>query len=280
LNKTLDPAIFEWKSFATNQKYTLVEKCLRVSKLLEYPELDITKYMNKIEQIGHALEKNLATHHSKNPTYLISMLNEYLFQNLGYTGDEIDYFNPKNNFLNDVIDKKSGIPVTLSIIYTELAKYIGLDLKIVGFPGHILVKYNEEFILDPFNNGRLLDIDELQDMLDTNFDGQIEFSPEFLDETTPKKILIRLVRNLKNSYTQSYAYKKALKCTNMILTLETEAIDEIRDKGILKERLGDYDSSLKYLNWYLEMNPNGEDVDFVLELIKSIRTRKRSINDR
>jgi len=136
-----------------------------------------------------------------------------------------------------------------------------------------LVKYNEEMILDPFYDGRLLDVDNLQEILDTNFDGEIEFKPEFLDEVEPEQILLRMARNLKNSYVQSFVYDKALRCVNMVLAIEPESPEDIRDKGILEERLQNSETALKYLNKYLEINPNAEDVDFILELIRSIKTK-------
>jgi len=271
LEKEFDPFVAEWFAFVKNPNFNLVEKCLKFAQILEYPDLDIEKYIEKITKMGMSLKESI--NEVKNPTYLISMLNEHLFENLGYSGDDDDYYNPKNNFLNEVIDKKTGLPITISILYVEVAKYIGLDLKIVGFPSHILVKYNEEMILDPFYDGRLLDIDDLQEILDTNYGGEIEFKPEFLDEITSEQILLRLTRNLKNSYVQSFVYDKALRCVNMVLAIEPESPDDIRDKGILEERLLNSDSALKYLNKYLEINPNAEDVDFILELIRSIKTK-------
>ena len=271
MEEEFDPFVAEWFSFVKNPNFNLVEKCLKFSQILEYPDLDIEKYIEKITKMGMSLKESVSD--VKNPTYLISMLNEHLFENLGYSGDDDDYYNPKNNFLNEVIDKKTGLPITISILYTEIAKFIGLDLKIVGFPSHILVKYNEEMILDPFYDGRLLDIDDLQEILDTNYGGEIEFKPEFLDEITSEQILVRLTRNLKNSYVQSFVYDKALRCVNMVLAIEPESPDDIRDKGILEERLLNYDNALKYLNKYLEINPNAEDVDFILELIRSIKTK-------
>ena len=271
MEKEFDPFVAEWYSFAKNPNFNLVEKCLKFAQILEYPELDIKKYIEKITKIGMSLKESI--NDVKNPTYLISMLNEHLFENLGYGGDDDDYYNPKNNFLNEVIDKKTGLPITVSILYAEIAKFIGLDLKIIGFPSHILVKYNEEMILDPFYDGRLLNIDDLQEILDTNFGGEIEFKPEFLDEIGHEQILLRMTRNLKNSYVQSFVYDKALRCVNMVLAIEPESPEDIRDKGILEERLLNYNSALKYLNKYLEINPNAEDVDFILELIRSIKTK-------
>ena len=271
MEEEFDPFVAEWFSFVKNPNFNLVEKCLKFAQILEYPDLDVEKYIQKINQIGMSLKESISD--VKNPTYLISMLNEHFFENLGFSGDDDDYYSPKNNFLNEVIDKKSGIPITISILYVEIAKFIGLDLRIVGFPSHILVKYNEEMILDPFYDGNLLDVDNLQEILDTNFDGQLEFQPEFLDEIESEQILVRMARNLKNSYVQSFVYDKALRCTNMVLAMEPESPEDIRDKGILEERLLNSEIALKYLNKYLEINPNAEDIDFILELIRSIKTK-------
>ena len=271
MEEKFDPLVAEWLSFVKNPNYNLVEKCLKFAQILEYPDLDVEEYIKKISRIGISLKESISD--VKNPTYLISMLNEHLFENLGFSGDDDDYYNPKNNFLNEVIDKKVGLPITISILYTEIAKFIGLELKIVGFPGHILVKYNEEMVLDPFYDGRLLDVDDLQEILDTNFGGQLEFKPEYLDEVNSEQILVRLTRNLKNSYVQSFVYDKALRCVNLVLAIDPESAEDIRDKGILEERLQNPEIALKYLNKYLEINPNAEDVDFILELIRSIKTK-------
>lgn len=271
MSKEFDPLVAEWLSFVKNPNFNLVEKCLKFSQLLEYPDLDVDQYIKKINKIGMSLKESVGD--VKNPTYLISMLNEHLFENLGFAGDDDDYYSPKNNFLNEVIDKKTGLPITLSILYAEVAKFVGLDLKIVGYPGHILAKYGEEMILDPFYDGRLLDIDDLQEILDMNFDGELGFQPEFLDEISPEQILIRMTRNLKNSYAQSFVYDKALRCVDMVLAIEPESPDDIRDKGILEQRMLNSGVALEYLNKYLEINPNAEDVDFILELIRSIKTK-------
>ncbi len=271
MNEKFDPFVAEWVTFAKSQNYNLVEKCLKLAQILEYPDLDISKYIGMINEIGNSLK--ISINSSKNPTYKISMLNEHLFQNSGFKGDTDDYYNPKNNFLNEVLEKKSGIPITLSIIYSEVAKHIDLVIRIVGFPSHVLVKYNEEIILDPFNQGKLLNIDDLHEILVKNYGGQVEFSPEFLDEIPQEKILIRMVRNLKNSYVNSYGYEKAMRCANMILALEPESAEDVRDKGILEERFLNHGPALQLLNQYLEQNPDAEDADFVLDLIKDIRNK-------
>ncbi|TSA16290.1 MAG: hypothetical protein D4R72_07205 [Nitrosopumilales archaeon] len=271
MSQDFDPVVADWISFAKNPRYTVVEKCLKLSQTLEYPDLSISDYVQKLHVMGEDLKNSLSE--IKNPTYLVSMLNEYMFDGLEFSGNSDDYYNPKNNFLNVVLDKKSGIPITLSIIYMELAKYIGLDLRPVGFPSHFLVKYSEELILDPFNKGRLLSIDDLQEILDRNYGGSVEFSPDFLNEIEPEQILIRISRNLKNSYTQSFNYTMALHCINMILGIEPESPEEVRDRGILESRQLKYELALRSLNRYLEIAPEADDVDYVLDLIRNIKEK-------
>lgn len=271
MSQDFDPHVADWISFAKNPRYTLVEKCLKLSQTLEYPDLNITDYVQKLNAMGEDLKSSLSE--VKNPTYLVSMLNEYMFDGLGFAGNSDDYYNPKNNFLNVVLDKKTGIPITLSIIYIQLANHIGLDLRPVGFPSHFLVKYSEELILDPFNRGRLLSIEDLQEILDRNYGGSVEFSPDFLNEIEPEQILIRIGRNLKNSYTQSFNYTMALHCINMILGIEPESPEEVRDKGILESRQSKYELALRSLNRYLEIAPEADDVDYVLDLIRNIKEK-------
>ena len=131
--------VSEWNTFVNNENFSLIEKCLKLAQILEYPELSISKELEKIKEIGINFRNRITE--SKNPTYLISLLNEFLFDVEEFQGDLDDYYNPKNNFLNYVLERSSGIPITLCILYTEIAKYADLDLKIVGFPSHVIVKY-------------------------------------------------------------------------------------------------------------------------------------------
>ena len=271
MNNTDSSLVSEWNLFVNNNNYNLIEKCLKLAQILEYPELNITNEIEKIKELGLKFRDRIVE--SKNPTYVISLLNEFLFDVERFQGDLDDYYNPKNNFLNYVLDKKSGIPITLCILYTEIAKYANIDLKIVGFPSHVIVKFEEEMILDPFNRGRLLELEDLQEILYQNYGDSVEFEAEYLNEISEEKILVRMLRNLKNSYMDSFAYDMAIICNKMILGIIPYSIDEIRDMGILEEKLGNYENAIKFLNTYLEKDPNAEDVDYVLELIKEIRNK-------
>ena len=175
--------------------------------------------------------------------------------------------------MNYVIDEKLGIPITLAILYSELGKYIELDLRIIGFPSHVIVEGGEELMLDPFSKGKPLSANDLQEILFRNYGAETELIPEYLNEMTTEQILIRILRNLKSSYTESYSYDKSIRCNMMILVISPDSPDEIRDIGILEEKLDNYEKSINHLNRYLELKPNAEDADFILELIKKIRMK-------
>src|SRR3970040_716879 len=155
--------ILQLVTYVSDPRHSLVEKCLKLAQTFGHPNLSITEYVDKLNSMGEAL-RNLISD-VKNPTRLISILNEYMFDTLGFSGNYDDYYNPDNNFLNVVIDNKVGIPITLSIIYIDIAGHIGLNLRPVGFPSHFLVKHTEEMIIDPFGRGRLLTIDYLHEIL-------------------------------------------------------------------------------------------------------------------
>jgi len=271
MSNELDPFIAEWKSYFTNPKLNLIEKCLKLAQILEYSNLNIEKEVEKINNLAISLKHCIVE--SKNQTYKISLLNEFIFQTCGFRGDVEDYYNPKNNFLNYVIDKKMGIPITLAILYSELGKSIGLDLRIIGFPSHIIIEGGEELILDPFNKGKQLSVNDLQELLFRNYGEGVELIPEYLNEITTEQILVRILRNLKSSYNESYAYDKSMRCNLMILAIRPDSPDEIRDIGLLEERMRNYKKSIEFLNRYLELEPNAEDADFVLELIRKIREK-------
>ena len=154
-------------------------------------------------------------------------------KNVEFNGDMDDYYNPKNNFLNHVVEQKTGIPITLAILYSELGKHIELELKIIGFPSHIIIEGGEELILDPFNKGRRLSVDDLQEILFRNYGEKVELIPEYLNEIATEQILIRILRNLKSSYAESYAYEKSIKCNTMILAISPNSPDEIRDLSLI-----------------------------------------------
>ena len=266
-----DPFLAEWKLFANDEHYGIVEKSLKMAQLVEYPDLDITKYVKNIAQLRESFRLDLGTNLDV-PTK-IAELGIYFFGVCGFRGDFDDHYNPRNNFLNDVIDRRSGIAITISIIYAEIGKGAGLEMRLIGFPGRALVGCGDN-IIDPLVGARILQKEDLCNILELNGITSTDLHPELLAQASTEKLLICMARNLKHSYMHSFAYDKALLCTQIALALSDSSVMDLRDAGLLKARLQDRNGALEDLNQYLEMNPNGEDVDHVIEIMHQIRSNQ------
>lgn len=253
--------ISEWLDVVNNSEYNTAERCLRMACLLESSRFDVDHYMDLLDEIGASV---------KSPE--ISELNRTIFGRYGFGPDLHDYYNPKNNLLNEVIDSRSGIPVTLAVLYADIASRAGLHLDIIGFPGHVLVGLGRQTFIDPFGRGRLATTETMHDILKSVYGRPVPPRPEFLKPIDDCAILVRIARNLKDSYASSYAYDKALKCTEMILAVDGHwTAFDIRDKGLLAGRLKNYAESLECLDRYVRLNPNGPDIDHILSIIKNTR---------
>ena len=261
-----DPIVAEWHLFAKSPSFNLVEKSLKLSQLLEHPDLDVDEYVRKISDIGMSLKESAAG--EADPARLVSMLNAHLFENLGYAGDAYCQ-NPKSILLNEVIDRRSGGPAAISILYAEVAKFVGMDLRLTGFPEHVMVGYGDAVILDPFNGGRRMRSGDLQRISGMRLDGA---GPGRVPpgENSPERILRWTARDLRRAYAGSLEYEKALRCADMVLAMQPESACDIRDKGILEGRMLNLEAALGCLNRYLEISPNAEDVDAVLEIISNL----------
>src|SRR3989337_4258823 len=173
----------------------------------EYPGLDVGKYLQKLELMTEEIKSRIGN--NNDPHFLISEINRYLFTEEGFRGNEDDYYDPRNSFLNDVLDIKTGIPITLSVLYIEIASRLGLTLLGVGFPGHFIVKYSGmegEILVDPFNKGRILSIKDCKEILDRIYGGRMQFHSEFLQPVTKKEILSRMLHNLTSIYLNTTNY--------------------------------------------------------------------------
>ncbi|MGH7801128.1 MAG: SirB1 family protein [Thermodesulfobacteriota bacterium] len=230
----------------------------------EYPDLDIDVYLRKLDLMAEEIKSRVG--HNTSPYFLITEINNYLFKEEGFRGNEDDYYDPKNSFLNDMLDRKTGIPITLSVLYMEIANRLGLPLLGVGFPGHFVVKYSglgEEILIDPFNKGRILSFKDCKEILDRIYGGRMQFQSEFLQPVTKKQILKRMLHNLKGIYLNSKNYIKALSIVDMILLIDPEAMDELRDRGLLYYNLECFTQALSDLEAYLRHATKAEDAELI-----------------
>ena len=167
----------------------------------EYPDLKVDDCLSQLDGLGQAVELRMGD--EKNPYRIIAALNTVLFKELGFQGNRSEYYDPKNSFLNDVIIRKKGIPISLSVIYMEVARRVGLSLAGVGFPGHFLVKYEDgdvEILIDVFNGGEIRTREDLDRMLQQLYRGQVSYQAGFVAALGKRDILRRMLNNLKWIY--------------------------------------------------------------------------------
>ena len=228
-----------------------------------YPDLDVRSTLTDIERMGTTLAQRLPTDFPA--THRLLALNNYLFRELGFAGNQDEYYDPRNSFLNDVLARKTGIPITLSILYLEIGQQLGLKLKGVSFPGHFLVKLRVnggELVLDPFAGGKLLSEDDLRQRL-AQFAGEAAAKTlpleDFLEPASPRQILARLLRNLKGIYLEAGELDRALAVMHRLVILLPDAAEERRDRGRVYARLDCPRAAVEDLGHYAAARPAAED---------------------
>ncbi len=256
----------------------LAEAALLIAKE-EYPDLDVRRHLTRLDQMGAAVHSHAGP--TRDPYRLIAALNDYLFREQGFHGNREDYYDPRNSFLNDVLDRRTGIPITLSVVYMEVARRIGLRLQGVGMPRHFLVKYtgpDEEILINVFDAGTLLSRGDCQRLMDRLSDGKLAFEPRFLAAVDVRKILFRMLTNLKVIYFNRQDYERALSIVERLLILVPDSATEIRDRGLLSSQLRRYAEAIADLERYLRQAPQAEDGEVIREHLRSLRQRVVTLN--
>jgi regulator of sirC expression with transglutaminase-like and TPR domain len=249
----------------------LARACLMIAEDA-YPGLDVERYIGEIERMAMRLRARLPQ--SSSAEEKVVALNQFLYEDLGYWGNTDDYYDPRNSYLNEVIERKTGIPITLSILYMELGRRIGLPLEGVSFPGHFLVRLRLRggmLVLDPFAGGAPQSEDDLRNRVKRVIpDGVADNLPaselpldQFLEPATNRQILSRVLRNLKGIYREADKPERMLDVLNRMLLVTPGASAELRDRGYVYQRLACYRAALKDLTDYTEREPDAVDLDEV-----------------
>jgi regulator of sirC expression with transglutaminase-like and TPR domain len=239
--------------------------------LPDYPQLDISDYLRRIDRF--ALEVTERGGADGDGFRSIAALNYVLFSQHRFRGNRNEYYDPKNSFLNEVIDRKTGIPITLSVLYMEVGKRIGLNLDGVGFPGHFMVKTgidDSEIVIDPFNGGEIKSHEDLRDMLNQMYGGKVGYRDEFLAAVSKKQILQRMLTNLKAIYATTNDLLKTLAVLDRLLILDPESADDTRDRGAVFSRLECYAQAKEDFERYLRLAPDAKDAAAVREQIAEL----------
>ncbi len=244
----------------------------------EYPRLDVELYLERLDYFGDLVRERAAD--SRDAIDVITALNATLFDQLGFRGNRESYYDPRNSYLNEVIDRRTGIPITLTLVYIEVAKRIGFPVKGVGMPFHFIAKHEAEgrdIFIDPFNAGRLLGSAGCEELITQMSGGKLELRPEHLEAVTNKQILTRMLSNLLGIYSAS-DHRRALAAIDLILLINPDSTPHIRDRGLLLATVGDRTEAIRELDRYLELAPNAPDADPIREQIKSIRQSQARLN--
>jgi regulator of sirC expression with transglutaminase-like and TPR domain len=205
----------------------------------EYPGLDILRYVAKLEAIAAAVRPGVST--TDDPILKIEHLNWYVFEERGFRGNSQEYYDQRNSFLNDVLDRRLGIPITVSIVYIEVGRRVGMPLQGVGMPGHFIVKYTEPgegIYIDPFNKGRVLSREACEELIQQVYGEPVPFQEAFLATVTKKQILARLLMNLKAIYIHTKDYLKALSAVERLLIIQPNNEQEVKDRAALRNLIG------------------------------------------
>ncbi|OCQ95429.1 hypothetical protein BCD64_25870 [Nostoc sp. MBR 210] len=237
----------------------------------EYPNLDPEEYLNALDTMAQEVQERLPT--PRYPLRLIQSLNEYLYDDLGFTGNSSNYYDPRNSFLNDVIDRRMGIPITLALVYLEIAHRIEFPMVGIGLPGHFLIRPDipdMEIFVDAFNRGEVMFTEDCQERLTQMFQQPVNLKPEFLATVSNRQFLARMLTNLKYIYLKQQDLGKTLSAVERILLLFPTAMLEIRDRGLLYYQLGHYPQAVTDLQNYLSKVPDAEDAVVIQRLLSEM----------
>jgi regulator of sirC expression with transglutaminase-like and TPR domain len=246
----------------------------------EYPDLDIESYIARIDELASMAEGRI--HDVGDAAQTIAALNRTLFEEAGLRGNREDYYDPRNSFLNDVLDRGLGIPITLALIYMEVGRRLGFPLFGVGMPGHFLLKHYDidgrETLFDCFNGGDILSPKDCQRRLDEIYSGQMTLRPEFLFAVSRRQILTRILNNLKTVHLGTRNFRKALALVDLLLVIYPRSPEDVKQRAMLRYSLGQTAGAVEDLEQYLKMSPDASDADEIRQAALSIRRMRALMN--
>jgi regulator of sirC expression with transglutaminase-like and TPR domain len=246
----------------------------------EYPDIDAPRYVATLDGLAELVRRKLSPF-NRGPAALLKAIRAVLFEDGGFRGNADDYYDPRNSYLNEVLDRRLGIPISLSVVYIEVARRSGLDVQGVAFPGHFLVKHASargDLLIDPFHGGEVLSAEDAEKRLSEMSGGRVRFDPKFLDGAGTREILARMLHNLKRIYVEKEDDVRTLWVIDRLLLLAPDNIEERRDRGLVSARLGGHAAAVKDLIAYLEAQPEAEDASDVEALIAELKSKGSYLN--
>ncbi len=258
-------------------KVSLSEAALKIA-CDEYPDLDVPYYTNVLRLWSRKVKEKcsgLSVH------LQLERLNEWLFERLNFSGNLDNYYDPRNSFLNDVIERRTGIPISLSVIYLELAWSLGLKACGVAFPGHFLVRVIAEgkpLYIDAFHKGNIMTAGGCKEFLAQLTEGEMDFDERYLDGVNKKEIICRMLRNLKRIYLDIDSYPKLINVLDCLVMLNPGNPEEVRDRGIIHYQMKAFKNAFEDFEVFLSMAPDSEDAEVIQQYLQIMREYTSRVN--
>ena len=254
-----------------DEQIDLIRAALVIART-QYPNLDIERYAGRVEELARRVT---SLSDDPQPQRTLTALNRVLFDELKLRGNRDDYYDPRNSFLNDVFDRGLGIPITLSIVYMEVARRVGFPLSGVGMPGHFLLKHygedGKEILIDCFNRGDVVSRQDCQSRLDEIYSGEMKLRPEFLHPISRRQILTRMLNNLKTVYLSTRNFRKALAVSDLVLAIHPQSAEDVKQRALLRYSMNLHRLAAEDLDEYLKIVPRASDAEEIRQMSLSIR---------
>lgn len=273
----------DWNTLATlgDDELPLLETALLIARD-EYPDLDPRGVTAQVDTYADALRPQLEG--DADLPARLTAINRYLFDEIGFAGNNSQYDDPRNSYLNEVVDRKLGIPISLAVIQIEVTRRLGLPLDGVSFPGHFLVRLPVDdgiLVLDPYNKGRPVSAEELRERASPHLGGQMPDDSQLLQILAPashRAILMRMLRNLKGLYQASGDWERVARTADRLLKLSPNTAEALRDRGLAYRELGYAKGAREDLARYLQLMPEAGDIESVRETLVDLAGEPTKLN--
>ncbi|MGH9868747.1 MAG: SirB1 family protein [Candidatus Polarisedimenticolia bacterium] len=263
----------------SDDQIDLVVAALLIAKE-EYPDLDIQSCLGRLDRLAQGAAARLGALRD-NPFAVLDAINTHLFGDEGFRGNLDDYFDARNSYLNDVLERRLGIPITLSLVYMEVAARLKFPLHGIGFPGHFLVKYEgegRELLIDPFHQGAIVMPEDCHARLKEAFGDEVPLARGFFRPVGPRQILFRMLSNLKHVHLRREDFPRALSVLERLVALTPQDMRLRRDRGLLHLKLEQYSRAVEDLQAYITRRPQADDADEARRHIMDIRRHTALLN--
>jgi regulator of sirC expression with transglutaminase-like and TPR domain len=274
-----DPPLREFAELTgrPDDRVDLARAALAIARW-EYPGLAVDAYLERLDALARGVD---GARRSTDPVGRLHRLREYLFVEQGFAGNREDYYDPCNSFLNDVLDRRRGIPITLSLVLMEVGKRLGLAVEGIGLPGHFIAGArlgDSQILLDPFNAGALLTPEACEKLVGRALGRKVALKPENFAAVTRRQFLARMLANLKGIYWQREAWDRVVGVIDRLLVLDPKAAWEWRDRGLAWSNMGEVRRGLVDWERYLTEFPNAADHETVKGHLRKARQKLAQLN--